>query len=258
MVRLTHALLSVAVVAAVSACSNETTSPVSSADLAVRNSQSSTGNGAQSGPHYTLNIIGMEKGKNADMQATGSAMFVGLDRTGANVTTKIMLTESTDGTFAITDKDGTDGVAGYTLPAPVIGENTQAYAVYARALGTPGGQATITTCAEGYVDSTSAQIADEVCSTEKMVTYCKESPAKEIIIVTEAGMLHRLRKEIPDKLFIAGPTDRCACAECRFMKMNTLEKAHAALLNLEPEIVLPEPVRQRAELPIRRMLELSR
>ena len=169
MVRLTHALLSVAVVAAVSACSNETTSPVSSADLAVRNSQSSTGNGAQSGPHYTLNIIGMEKGKTADMQATGSAMFVGLDRTGANVTTKIMLTESTDGTFAITDKDGTDGVAGYTLPAPVNGDNTQAYAVYARALGTPGGQATITTCAEGYVDSTSAQIADEVCSTENKV-----------------------------------------------------------------------------------------
>ena len=101
-------------------------------------------------------------------------------------------------------------------------------------------------------------LADEVCSTEKMVAYCKESPAKEIIIVTEAGMLHRLKKEIPDKLFIPGPTDRCACAECRFMKMNTLEKAHAALLNLEPEIILPEPLRQRAELPIRRMLELSR
>ena len=92
-------------------------------------------------------------------------------------------------------------------------------------------------------------LADEVCSTEKMVTYCKESPAREIIVVTEAGMLHRLKKEIPDKLFIPGPTDRCACAECRFMKMNTLEKAHAALLNLEPEIILPEPLRQRAELP---------
>jgi quinolinate synthase len=101
-------------------------------------------------------------------------------------------------------------------------------------------------------------LANEICSTEKMVTYCKESPAKEIIIVTEAGMLHRLRKEIPNKLFIPGPTDRCACAECRFMKMNTLEKAHAALLNLQPEIVLPEALRQRAELPIRRMLELSR
>jgi quinolinate synthase len=69
-------------------------------------------------------------------------------------------------------------------------------------------------------------LADEVCSTEKMVTFCKESPAKEIIVVTEAGMLHRLKKEIPGKLFIPGPTDRCACAECRFMKMNTLEKMY--------------------------------
>jgi quinolinate synthase len=101
-------------------------------------------------------------------------------------------------------------------------------------------------------------LADEVCSTEKMVSFCQQSPAKEIIVVTEAGMLHRLKKEIPQKHFIPGPTERCACAECRFMKMNTLEKAHAALLNLEPEIVLPEPLRKRAEAPIRRMLELSR
>ncbi|MEO5719750.1 MAG: quinolinate synthase NadA [Chthoniobacterales bacterium] len=101
-------------------------------------------------------------------------------------------------------------------------------------------------------------LADEVCSTEKMVTYCRESPAQEIIVVTEAGMLHRLRKEIPGKTFIPGPTDRCACAECRFMKMNTLQKAYDALLNLKPEIILPEPLRQRAELPIQRMLELSR
>ena len=101
-------------------------------------------------------------------------------------------------------------------------------------------------------------LADEVCSTEKMVTFCRESPAKDIIIVTEAGMLHRLRKEIPGKNFIAGPTDRCACAECRFMKMNTLQKAHAALLKMEPEITLPEPLRKRAEAPILRMLELSR
>ncbi len=101
-------------------------------------------------------------------------------------------------------------------------------------------------------------LADEVCSTEKMVGYCRRSPAHDIIIVTEAGMLHRLRKEVPGKNFIPGPTDRCACAECRFMKMNTLEKAHAALLNMEPEITLPEPLRKRAEAPILRMLELSR
>src|SRR3954449_1644217 len=101
-------------------------------------------------------------------------------------------------------------------------------------------------------------LADEVCSTEKMVTYCRQSPAREIIVVTEAGMLHRLKKEIPGKTFIPGPTDRCACAECRFMKMNTLQKAYDALLNLEPEITLPEEIRKRAEVPILRMLELSR
>ncbi|MEP6670391.1 MAG: quinolinate synthase NadA [Chthoniobacter sp.] len=100
-------------------------------------------------------------------------------------------------------------------------------------------------------------LADEVCSTEKMITYCRESPAEAFIIVTESGMLHRLRREIPGKTFIPGPTDQCACADCRFMKMNTLEKLHDALLNLEPEIIIPEPIRARAELPIRRMLEWS-
>src|SRR6202049_1597665 len=101
-------------------------------------------------------------------------------------------------------------------------------------------------------------LADEVCSTEKMVKFCRESPANEIIIVTEAGMLHRLRKEIPGKTFIPGPTENCFCGECRFMKMNTLEKAYNALLNMEPEITLPESIRQRAEAPILKMLELSR
>ncbi|MFN2621781.1 MAG: quinolinate synthase NadA [Chthoniobacterales bacterium] len=101
-------------------------------------------------------------------------------------------------------------------------------------------------------------LADEVCSTEKMIAFCGESAARAIIIVTEAGMLHRLRKEIPGKLFIPGPTENCFCGECRFMKMNTLEKAHAALLNMAPEIILPEAVCKRAEAPILRMLELSR
>jgi quinolinate synthase len=101
-------------------------------------------------------------------------------------------------------------------------------------------------------------LADEVCSTEKMVTFCRESPAREIIVVTEAGMLHRLHKEIPGKKFIPGPTENCFCAECRFMKMNTLEKACDALRRMEPEITLLEPLRKRAEAPIRRMLELSK
>lgn len=101
-------------------------------------------------------------------------------------------------------------------------------------------------------------LADEVCSTEKMISYCRDTEASAFIIVTESGMLHRLRREIPGKTFIPGPTDACACADCRYMKMNTLEKLHDCLLNLSPEILIPEDIRARAELPIRRMLELSR
>jgi quinolinate synthase len=100
-------------------------------------------------------------------------------------------------------------------------------------------------------------LADEVCSTEKMVSYCRNSPAAAFIIVTESGMLHRLRKELPHKEFIPGPTDHCSCADCRFMKRNTLEKLRDALDALDPEIVIPEAIRKRAEQPILRMLELK-
>ena len=101
-------------------------------------------------------------------------------------------------------------------------------------------------------------LADEVCSTEKMVSYCKQSPSKSFIIVTESGMLHRLKKEVPGKLFIPGPTDLCACNDCRYMKLNTLEKLRDCLDYLEPEITIPERVRLKAERSVRRMLELSR
>lgn len=101
-------------------------------------------------------------------------------------------------------------------------------------------------------------LADEVCSTEKMITYCRNSPAKAFVIVTEEGMLHRLRREIPDKVFIPGPTDHCACAECRYMKRNTMEKLYLCLRDLKPEIILEEGLRAQAEKSVRRMLELSR
>jgi quinolinate synthase len=101
-------------------------------------------------------------------------------------------------------------------------------------------------------------LADEVCSTEKMVNYCKQSSSKSFIIVTESGMLHRLKKEVPGKVFIPGPTDLCACNDCRYMKLNTLEKLRDCLDYLEPEITIPEPVRLKAERSVRRMLELSR
>ena len=101
-------------------------------------------------------------------------------------------------------------------------------------------------------------LADEVCSTEKMVSYCKASPARAFVIVTESGMLHRLRRELPDKIFIPGPTDHCACADCRYMKMNTLEKLHRCLDKLSPRVEMPEDLRRKAEAPILRMLEWSR
>ena len=101
-------------------------------------------------------------------------------------------------------------------------------------------------------------LADEVCSTERMVTYCRDHSAKDFIIVTESGMLHRLRRELPHKNFIPGPTDACACADCRYMKMNTLEKLRDCLANLEPQIHIPEDIRARAERSVRRMLELSK
>ena len=100
-------------------------------------------------------------------------------------------------------------------------------------------------------------LADEVCSTEKMVTWCQQTAATDIIIATEAGMLHRLKKECPGKNFIPAPTDRCACNECRFMKMNTLEKVHDCMLNLAPAIDLPAELSARARIAIERMLEIS-
>lgn len=101
-------------------------------------------------------------------------------------------------------------------------------------------------------------LADEVCSTEKMVPFCRDTPAKNVIVVTESGMLHRIQKEVPQKNLIAGPTDHCACADCRYMKMNTLEKLHACLESLEPRVEIPEDVRAKAEVSLVRMLEQSK
>ena len=100
-------------------------------------------------------------------------------------------------------------------------------------------------------------LSDEICSTEKMVSYCKSSVARQIIIATEAGMLHRLKKECPGKTFIPAPTDHCRCNECRYMKMNTLEKLHDCMADLTPQIELSPEIIRRGRLPIERMLEIS-
>lgn len=101
-------------------------------------------------------------------------------------------------------------------------------------------------------------LADEVCSTEKMIEFCRESPAETIIIVTESGLLSRLQREIPGKRFIAGPTDTCSCSNCRYMKMITPAGLLEALERLEPAIELEQEVMEKARVPIERMLEWSR
>src|SRR5205814_5824305 len=108
-------------------------------------------------------------------------------------------------------------------------------------------------------------LADAVASTEKMITYCKTSPAKRFVIVTESGIIHRMQKECPDKQFICAPvfdvmrmpTDHCRCSECKYMKMNTLQKVRDCMARLSPRIELPRHIIERARLPIQRMLEIS-
>jgi quinolinate synthase len=108
-------------------------------------------------------------------------------------------------------------------------------------------------------------LADAVCSTEKMITFCKTNPAKRFVIVTESGIIHRMQKECPDKEFLCAPTfdvmraptDTCRCSECKYMKLNTLEKVRDCMKNLAPRIELPEQILKRARLPIERMLEIS-
>jgi quinolinate synthase len=108
-------------------------------------------------------------------------------------------------------------------------------------------------------------LADAVASTEKMITYCKASPARRFVIVTESGIIHRMQKECPGKEFLCAPTfdalraptDGCRCSECKYMKMNTLEKVRDCMKKLAPRVELPAHILQRARLPIERMLEIS-
>lgn len=146
-------------------CSNEMTSPdrlPASLSAAV----TSTGNGAPSGAHYTLNIIGVSHDKNASMDGLGGhVIFVdlGTRKPAEPVTTKIMLNQSASaGEFAVLDKNGTDGVARFSLPAPGT------YSIWARALGTPGGEAKITTCAEDIADDLDGgvEFPGDICSTQ--------------------------------------------------------------------------------------------
>jgi len=97
--------------------------------------------------------------------------------------------------------------------------------------------------------------ADHIGSTASLLRYAVESERRELIVVTESGILHQMQKAAPDKLFIAAPPDgNCACNECPHMKRNTIEKLYLALRDLEPSIDVPEAIRRAALVPLTRMM----
>jgi quinolinate synthase len=101
-------------------------------------------------------------------------------------------------------------------------------------------------------------MSDFIGSTTALLKYAVASPAREFIVVTEPGILHAMEKEAPGKTFIpAPPAANCACNECPFMKMNTLEKVYLSLRDLTPQIEMAPDLIARARKPIDRMLALS-
>ena len=103
------------------------------------------------------------------------------------------------------------------------------------------------------------RVADYVGSTAGILEYCGQSEADEFIVVTEAGILAEMRKRYPEKNFIPAPPEdsTCACNECRYMKMVTLENILACLESESPEVILDEDVRRAAERSIQNMVAIK-
>jgi len=100
--------------------------------------------------------------------------------------------------------------------------------------------------------------ADFIGSTTGLLKYVQQSDRQEFIVVTESGVIHQMQKATPFKKFIpAPPNSNCACNECPYMRLNTLEKVYLTMKNRSPEIVLNEKIRQAALKPMQRMLEMS-
>jgi len=100
--------------------------------------------------------------------------------------------------------------------------------------------------------------ANYIGSTTALLKYCKDSSADAFIVATEPGIIHQMQKQTPHKHFIpAPPINSCACNECPYMRLNTLEKLYWAMKNRAPEITISEEIRSCALRPIQRMLEMS-
>ncbi|MDR1156665.1 MAG: quinolinate synthase NadA [Bacteroidales bacterium] len=102
-------------------------------------------------------------------------------------------------------------------------------------------------------------VADHIGSTAALLRFSKTDTAAEYIVATESGILHQMQKSSPDKRFIPAPPkdSTCACNDCRYMKLVTLQKIYDCLRNESNEVLLDEELRLKAEKPIRRMLEIS-
>jgi quinolinate synthase len=95
-------------------------------------------------------------------------------------------------------------------------------------------------------------------STSALLKYVQTSAAGQFIVATESGILHQMQKAAPDKVFIPAPPEaNCACNDCPYMKLNTMEKLFACMNNRSPEILLSAQVMERALAPIQRMLSMS-
>ena len=101
-------------------------------------------------------------------------------------------------------------------------------------------------------------IADYIGSTTGLLKFTQADSSKEFIVATEAGILHQMQKASPAKTFIpAPPNNLCACNDCPYMKLNTLEKLYLCIKYELPEITMDENLRLAAKKPIDRMLEIS-
>ena len=102
------------------------------------------------------------------------------------------------------------------------------------------------------------QRADFIGSTSKLLNFVQEDSSLSYIVATESGILHQMKRFVPDKIFIAAPPEKnCNCNECPYMKLNTLEKLYLCMKNKEPEIILEPELINRALKPIEKMLSMS-
>ena len=101
--------------------------------------------------------------------------------------------------------------------------------------------------------------ADHVGSTSSILAFARRTPAREIIVVTEAGILHQMQKENPHKLLLPAPgaDETCNCNLCPYMRKNTLAKLHACMRDLSPRLEVPADLARRALVPLQRMLALG-